>query len=158
MKEHTQSSASSPSSPSSPTVMLDCEELECVVCFCEFSRSDRIPRVLHCGHTFCAPCLERLSRMKGALRTVSCPLCRWITCMRASLTIPGALYVNTEIWDQIVEQQQQQQQQQQRRRGRDTDAALELSDTKTQQLITSKRPRGFTSTLQQMFGCVARGC
>ncbi|XP_040890348.1 RING finger protein 208-like isoform X2 [Toxotes jaculatrix] len=81
------------------------EELECIVCCYEYSRSDRIPRVLHCNHTFCAPCLEKLSKLDGVIRTVSCPLCRWITCTRASLTLPGALWVNTEIWDQIAEEQ-----------------------------------------------------
>ncbi|XP_047439603.1 RING finger protein 208-like [Mugil cephalus] len=80
------------------------EELECVICCNEYSRTDRIPRVLHCNHTFCAPCLERMSQLSGAICTVSCPLCRWITCTRASLTLPGALWVNTDIWDQIAEE------------------------------------------------------
>ncbi|KAL3058947.1 hypothetical protein OYC64_010981 [Pagothenia borchgrevinki] len=86
-----------------PCTMVVHEEKECVVCFNEYSRSGRVPRVLHCGHTFCAPCLEQLSQLKGFLCCVSCPLCRWITCTRASLTLPGALWVNTEIWDKIVE-------------------------------------------------------
>uniref|UniRef100_A0A3Q3FE98 RING-type domain-containing protein n=1 Tax=Labrus bergylta TaxID=56723 RepID=A0A3Q3FE98_9LABR len=60
--------------------MLVNEELECVVCCYEYSRSDRVPRVLHCRHTFCAPCLEKLSKNDGIVRTVSCPLCRWVTC------------------------------------------------------------------------------
>uniref|UniRef100_A0A672ZNX7 RING-type domain-containing protein n=1 Tax=Sphaeramia orbicularis TaxID=375764 RepID=A0A672ZNX7_9TELE len=81
-------------------------ELECVVCCYEYSRSDRIPRVLHCNHTFCAVCLETLSSLQGVVRTVSCPLCRWITCTRASMTLPGSLWVNTDIWDQIKEEQQ----------------------------------------------------
>uniref|UniRef100_A0A3Q4HC14 Im:7152348 n=1 Tax=Neolamprologus brichardi TaxID=32507 RepID=A0A3Q4HC14_NEOBR len=87
--------------------MVTAEELECCVCCYEYSRSNRIPRVLHCNHTFCAPCLERLSKLEGAIYTVSCPLCRWITCTRASLTLPGALWVNTEIWDQISTEQNQ---------------------------------------------------
>lgn len=82
------------------------EELECVVCCCEYSRSDRVPRMLHCNHTFCSSCLEKLSKLQGVIRTVSCPLCRWITCTRASLTLPGALWVNTEIWDMIAEKEQ----------------------------------------------------
>uniref|UniRef100_A0A3B4T1S2 RING-type domain-containing protein n=1 Tax=Seriola dumerili TaxID=41447 RepID=A0A3B4T1S2_SERDU len=83
--------------------MFISEELECVVCCYEYSRGERVPRVLHCNHTFCAPCLEQLSKLEGVIRTVSCPLCRWITCTRASLTLPGSLWVNTEIWDQIAE-------------------------------------------------------
>ena len=88
--------------------MLVNEELECVVCCYQYSRSERIPRLLHCNHTFCAPCLEKLSQLQGAIRTVSCPMCRWITCTRASLTLPGSLWVNTEIWDQIEEEERQQ--------------------------------------------------
>ena len=99
------------------------EELECVVCCYGYSRSSRVPRVLHCNHTFCAPCLEKLSRSEGVIRTVSCPLCRWITCTRASLTLPGALWVNTEIWDQIAMEGQQ-------RAGRDGTVA-DLEDNKT---------------------------
>lgn len=82
------------------------EELECAVCCCEYSRSDRIPRILHCNHTFCARCLEKMCKTDGIIRSVSCPLCRWITCTRTSLTLPGALWVNTGIWDQIAEEQQ----------------------------------------------------
>lgn len=102
------------------------EELECIVCCHEYSRSERIPRVLHCNHTFCAPCLEKLSKLNGVLRTVSCPLCRWITCTRASLTLPGALWVNTEIWDQIVEEQQ-----------KAKDASVEDLKDKNKQLINT---------------------
>lgn len=91
----------------SDTSMVTAEELECCVCCYEYSRSNRIPRVLHCNHTFCAPCLERMSKLEGAIYTVSCPLCRWITCTRASLTLPGALWVNTEIWDQISTERNQ---------------------------------------------------
>nr|XP_040059706.1 RING finger protein 224-like isoform X1 [Gasterosteus aculeatus aculeatus] len=84
--------------------MFVSEALECVVCCCEYSRRGRIPRVLHCNHTFCAPCLEKMSKLEGVIRTVSCPLCRWTTCTRASLTLPGALWVNTDIWDMIPEE------------------------------------------------------
>uniref|UniRef100_A0A3B4Z7Y9 RING-type domain-containing protein n=1 Tax=Stegastes partitus TaxID=144197 RepID=A0A3B4Z7Y9_9TELE len=96
-------------------------ELECVVCCNEYSRSDRIPRVLHCNHTFCAPCLETMSKLEGIIYTVSCPLCRWITCTRASLTLPGALWVNTEIWDQIAEEH----------RTKADQSVEDLKDTKT---------------------------
>nr|XP_020448769.1 RING finger protein 186-like [Monopterus albus] len=97
------------------------EELECVVCCNEFSRSYRIPRVLHCNHTFCAPCLEKLSRSYSVIHTIPCPLCRFITCTKASLSPSGALRVNIEIWDQIAEEQQ----------GRRCESVEELNDTKT---------------------------
>ncbi|XP_045931872.1 E3 ubiquitin-protein ligase TRIM32-like [Micropterus dolomieu] len=121
------------------------EELECVVCCNEYSRSDRIPRVLHCNHTFCAPCLEKMAKLDGGIHTVSCPLCRWITCTRSSLTLPGSLWVNTEIWDQITEEP--------RRRN---DSVESWNYAKTQ-LINSQLPdsrHGFMSTFQKMFSCV----
>ncbi|KAL3058946.1 hypothetical protein OYC64_010981 [Pagothenia borchgrevinki] len=133
-----------------PCTMVVHEEKECVVCFNEYSRSGRVPRVLHCGHTFCAPCLEQLSQLKGFLCCVSCPLCRWITCTRASLTLPGALWVNTEIWDKIVEDKVKE---------RVTPSAPmdDLSYTETQ-LIQSTLPvseqSGGKTLLQRMFGCV----
>ncbi|XP_076610795.1 uncharacterized protein LOC143335331 [Chaetodon auriga] len=129
------------------------DELECVVCCHEYSRSDRIPRLLHCNHTFCAPCLEKLCKMNGVVRTVSCPLCRWITCTRASLTLPGALWVNTEIWDQIAEQQQHHHQQQ----GGKDGSVEDLKNTKTQLIkstLPASRQSGFMSTLQKLFSCV----
>ncbi|KAM9362460.1 uncharacterized protein ABDE67_000485 [Symphorus nematophorus] len=129
--------------------MFTIDELECVVCCYEYSRSDRIPRVLHCNHTFCAPCLEKLCKLDGAIRTVSCPLCRWITCTRASLTLPGALWINTEIWDQMAEEQQR----------RKTNGSVEdLKDGTKTQLTQSPLPyskqSAFMSTLQKLFSCV----
>ncbi|XP_070704259.1 RING finger protein 208-like [Pempheris klunzingeri] len=127
--------------------MLLNDDLECIVCFHVYSRQNRIPRVLHCNHTFCAPCLEKLSRLDGVIRSVSCPLCRWITCTRASLTLPGALWVNTEIWDQIREEKP----------GTGRGSVEDLNDTK-RQLIKSTLPcsrqSGFLSALQKMFSCV----
>ncbi|XP_069566966.1 RING finger protein 208-like isoform X1 [Brachyistius frenatus] len=126
--------------------MLPTEELECIVCCCEYSHSDRIPRVLHCKHTFCAPCLEAMSKLEGVICTVSCPLCRWITCTRTSLTLPGALWVNTEIWDQIAEAQ----------KARRDDSVQDLKDTETR-LTSSTLPGSklshFTSALQKLFSC-----
>ncbi|XP_034726161.1 RING finger protein 208-like [Etheostoma cragini] len=117
------------------------EELECVVCCYKYSRSDRVPRVLHCSHTFCAVCLEKMSRQDGGIRFVSCPLCRWITCTRASLTLPGALWVNTDIWDQITEEQQ----------WRKQDDVEDLDIKKT--TLPDSRHSGFMSKLQKMFSC-----
>ncbi|XP_011491925.1 RING finger protein 225-like [Oryzias latipes] len=84
--------------------MFPNEDLECIVCCCEYSRSNRVPRLLHCNHAFCTPCLEKISILEGPLCTVTCPLCRWITCTSARLTLPGSLWVNTEIWDQLPNQ------------------------------------------------------
>uniref|UniRef100_A0A3P9M9M2 RING-type domain-containing protein n=1 Tax=Oryzias latipes TaxID=8090 RepID=A0A3P9M9M2_ORYLA len=84
--------------------MFPNEDLQCIVCCCEYSRSNRVPRLLHCNHAFCTPCLEKISILQGPLCTVTCPLCRWITCTSARLTLPGSLWVNTEIWDQLPNQ------------------------------------------------------
>uniref|UniRef100_A0A3P9HIX9 RING-type domain-containing protein n=1 Tax=Oryzias latipes TaxID=8090 RepID=A0A3P9HIX9_ORYLA len=84
--------------------MFPNEDLQCIVCCCEYSRSNRVPRLLHCNHAFCTPCLEKISILEGPLCTVTCPLCRWITCTSAKLTLPGSLWVNTEIWDQLPNQ------------------------------------------------------
>uniref|UniRef100_A0A3P9M9J3 RING-type domain-containing protein n=1 Tax=Oryzias latipes TaxID=8090 RepID=A0A3P9M9J3_ORYLA len=84
--------------------MFPNEDLQCIVCCCKYSRSNRVPRLLHCNHAFCTPCLEKISILEGPLCTVTCPLCRWITCTSARLTLPGSLWVNTEIWDQLPNQ------------------------------------------------------
>lgn len=88
-----------------PVIMLIDEERECSVCFQEYSRSDRIPRTLHCEHTFCDLCLQRMCHTDSVMYYVSCPLCRRITC--STLTLPGGLYVNTNIWDELAEKQQE---------------------------------------------------
>ncbi|XP_026204981.1 RING finger protein 208-like isoform X2 [Anabas testudineus] len=128
--------------------MFISEELECVVCCYEYSRSYRVPRMLHCNHTFCSPCLERLSKLDGVIRTVACPLCRWITCTRSSLALPGSLWVNTEIWDQIAEEKQ----------ARKCESLEDVNFTKTQMITSalspSPRHSGFMSKLQNIFKCV----
>uniref|UniRef100_A0A3B3U7U2 RING-type domain-containing protein n=1 Tax=Poecilia latipinna TaxID=48699 RepID=A0A3B3U7U2_9TELE len=74
-------------------ITMSCDELECIICCNEYSRTRRVPRVLHCHHTFCAPCLEKMSTLQGAIYTVSCPLCRWVTCVQARLSLSGALSI-----------------------------------------------------------------
>ena len=49
------------------------ELFECSVCL--ESLINKQPRLLSCGHTFCTPCLEQLSRRN----TVKCPKCRSTT-------------------------------------------------------------------------------
>nr|XP_057910921.1 E3 ubiquitin-protein ligase RNF186-like [Doryrhamphus excisus] len=119
--------------------MSPSEDLECVVCRHEYSCRERVPRMLHCHHTFCAPCLEKLSKMDGVIRTISCPLCRWITCTRASLTLPGALWVNTEIWDQIAEKGE-----------RKEDVRKQLIGP----VFLDSKSTFFKSTFQSVFSCI----
>ncbi|KAK2914842.1 E3 ubiquitin-protein ligase RNF186-like [Channa argus] len=127
-----------------PVPMVLSEELECIVCCYKYSRDDRIPRVLHCNHTFCTSCLKKLSKIQGAVRTVSCPICRWITCTPPTLSLPGSLYVNTEIWDLIPDGQH----------GKEDEYMEDLNVIRAK-LIESKlrdqNQSGFVSTLQKIF-------
>ncbi|XP_012716560.2 RING finger protein 208 [Fundulus heteroclitus] len=81
--------------------MVLCEDGDCSVCLLPYSRTDRVPRVLHCRHTFCQPCLETISRARSGLLAVACPLCRRVTCVSRGLGLQEALWVNTELWEQI---------------------------------------------------------
>lgn len=85
------------------STMVLCEDGECSVCFQPYSRMDRIPRMLHCRHTFCDPCLETMSQVRSGLLTVGCPLCRRVTCVGRGLSLQEALWVNSRLWDQIPE-------------------------------------------------------
>lgn len=85
--------------------MVLCEDGECSVCLLPYSRMDRVPRVLHCRHTFCEPCLETMSRDRGGLLTVGCPLCRRVTCVGRGLSLQEALWVNSRLWEQIPEEE-----------------------------------------------------
>lgn len=107
------------------------------VCLCEHSGSDRIPRLLHLNHASCARCVDKMCKTDSLICSVSCLLCRWITCTRGSLTLPGALWANTGIWDQIAEEQQ----------GREDRLVEDLSDTKTQ-LIKSTLSISFKAAPQ----------
>ncbi|XP_022615082.1 E3 ubiquitin-protein ligase rnf168-like isoform X2 [Seriola dumerili] len=84
--------------------MVLCEDGECSVCLSPYSRMDRIPRVLHCRHTFCEPCLETMSQARSGLLTVGCPLCRRVTCIGRGLSLQEALWVNSRLWEQIPEE------------------------------------------------------
>ncbi|XP_031728762.1 E3 ubiquitin-protein ligase rnf168 [Anarrhichthys ocellatus] len=83
--------------------MVLCEDGECSVCLSPFSRMDRVPRVLHCRHTFCEPCLETMSQARNGLLTVGCPLCRRVTCIGRGLSLQEALWVNSKLWELIPE-------------------------------------------------------
>ncbi|XP_034036601.1 RING finger protein 208 [Thalassophryne amazonica] len=83
--------------------MVLCEDRECTICFLPYSRQDRVPRMIHCRHTFCEPCLETLSQSHSGLRTVGCPLCRRVTCIQHGVSLQEALWVNSWVWDQIPE-------------------------------------------------------
>lgn len=90
--------------------MVLCEDGECSVCLLPYSRTDRIPRVLHCMHTFCDPCLKTISQSRAGLVTVPCPLCRRVTCIGRGLGLQEALWVNDKLWEQIPEEEDGQKQ------------------------------------------------
>lgn len=120
-------------------------ELECSICFCLYSRSERIPRLLHCRHTFCSLCLEKLSLLRGRVWTVCCPLCRYTTSTNATLSLSGALWVNTDIWDQISDEQLDDS-------SLDLDLDRDLQEFKKK--IMHSNPSWFTSMLVKVFSCV----
>jgi hypothetical protein len=38
----------------------DSRKLDCIICYCAFNLTERLPRKLYCSHTFCQACLRRL--------------------------------------------------------------------------------------------------
>uniref|UniRef100_A0A3P9HEH8 Im:7152348 n=1 Tax=Oryzias latipes TaxID=8090 RepID=A0A3P9HEH8_ORYLA len=83
--------------------MVLCEDSDCTVCFFPYSRMDRIPRVLHCRHTFCELCLEAMQQVRSSYLAVACPLCRRVTCLDRGLSLQDALWVDSKQWEQIAE-------------------------------------------------------
>ncbi|CAL8344415.1 RING finger protein 224 [Gadus morhua] len=96
--------------------MVLCQDTECSVCLQAFTRLERIPRVLHCLHTFCTPCLESLSQGAGDLVTVPCPLCRRVTCVRRCVGLKGALWVDSNVWEYIPDREEEEEVVQEQRR------------------------------------------
>lgn len=87
--------------------MVLCEDLECGVCFERYSRSQRVPRMLFCHHTFCTTCLEKMVVERSSMLSVRCPLCRQVSCVRGGLSLQEALWVNSRLWDDISEDHDQ---------------------------------------------------
>ncbi|KAL4630712.1 E3 ubiquitin-protein ligase RNF168-like [Arapaima gigas] len=83
------------------------EDKECSVCFLPYSRYERVPRVLHCEHTFCTPCLKLMAQLKDRLFTVRCPLCRQTTWIKPERGLLGTLWVDINKWDQISEEEEE---------------------------------------------------
>ncbi|XP_076871240.1 RING finger protein 227 [Brachyhypopomus gauderio] len=86
--------------------MVLCEDLDCSVCFQPYSRSEHVPRMLYCNHTFCAPCLEKIALHQKGMMSVRCPLCRQVSCVRHGLDLQEALWIDSSIWDRISESQE----------------------------------------------------
>ncbi|XP_072310958.1 uncharacterized protein rnf224 [Eucyclogobius newberryi] len=52
------------------------QEPLCIVCFGVYDLLTRLPRRLHCGHTFCQSCLKRLHMVINEQSWIPCPQCR----------------------------------------------------------------------------------
>nr|XP_008535309.1 PREDICTED: E3 ubiquitin-protein ligase TRIM32 [Equus przewalskii] len=53
------------------------EVLECPICMESFTEEQLRPKLLHCGHTICRQCLEKL--LASSINGVRCPFCSKIT-------------------------------------------------------------------------------
>ncbi|KAJ1059137.1 hypothetical protein K5549_007938 [Capra hircus] len=53
------------------------EVLECPICMESFTEEQLRPKLLHCGHTICCQCLEKL--LASSINGVRCPFCSKIT-------------------------------------------------------------------------------
>ena len=50
------------------------EKEECSICFFQYDKLHKVPRILRCGHTFCQTCLDEI---KMPLKhSITCPNCR----------------------------------------------------------------------------------
>lgn len=47
---------------------------ECSVCLERYNTKNKIPKILHCGHTFCQECLNKSK--KNSNNVLTCPICR----------------------------------------------------------------------------------
>nr|XP_034973989.1 RING finger protein 224-like [Zootoca vivipara] len=54
-------------------------KMDCIVCYCSYDLSGRLPRRLYCGHTFCQACIRRLHIVVNEQRWIPCPQCRQST-------------------------------------------------------------------------------
>ncbi|XP_061656685.1 RING finger protein 224 isoform X2 [Syngnathoides biaculeatus] len=52
------------------------EAQRCIVCFGRYDLAARLPRRLHCGHTFCQACVKRLDAVINEQVWIPCPQCR----------------------------------------------------------------------------------
>ncbi|XP_034048935.1 E3 ubiquitin-protein ligase TRIM32 [Thalassophryne amazonica] len=64
-------------SPLDPDVMR--EVLECPICLETYNQDQMRPKLLHCGHTVCRQCLEKL--LANTINGVRCPFCSRVSRM-----------------------------------------------------------------------------
>lgn len=71
-----------------------------------------------------------MSQATSALLTVSCPLCRRVTCIGNGLSLQEALWVNSRLWEQIPEEEEAEEEEEDG--GLKGEAAEERTETKQQ--------------------------
>ncbi|XP_076140459.1 RING finger protein 224 [Alosa pseudoharengus] len=62
--------------PAVVTPSRDSRKLDCIICYSAYNLTDRLPRKLYCGHTFCQACLRRLDTIINEQMWIPCPQCR----------------------------------------------------------------------------------
>ncbi|CDW71274.1 kelch motif family protein [Stylonychia lemnae] len=50
------------------------EKEECSICFFQYDKHHKVPRILRCGHTFCQTCLDEIKL--PSKHSITCPNCR----------------------------------------------------------------------------------
>lgn len=72
--------------------------LTCSTCLCTYDGGEHYPKLLHCSHTVCRGCLEKISTLPGVREAGSfrCPICReTIPLPRGGIvTLPPSFLVN----------------------------------------------------------------
>ena len=68
------------------------ELTECPICLERFNRTEKMPKILSCGHTFCKSCLIK---QKQKFNQLSCPVCR----ESQKINDPEQLITNRTIYD-----------------------------------------------------------
>lgn len=72
--------------------------LTCSTCLCTYDAGDHYPKLLHCSHTVCKSCLEKIASLPGVGESGSfrCPICReTIPLPRGGIiTLPPSFLVN----------------------------------------------------------------
>ena len=65
---------------------------ECPICSQRFNRTEKMPKILSCGHTFCKSCLVK---QKNKDNHLSCPICR----ENQNVKDPEQLITNRTVYD-----------------------------------------------------------
>ena len=66
---------------------------ECSICFERYNTKNKIPKILHCGHTFCLECLNKMNTKSKSI--LECPICR----KKESLENADDLSTNRLVYD-----------------------------------------------------------